>query len=194
MSIFDNYSLDDCTLIDKHGYRWMKEGLEPIDFLRTRWRLRRTHLTAQEYLKQHTSDFPWAKLCLTYGQVSKAPPYKVVRIMEKQDSFLEEGQCFRNSMHVLQRWQKDPPDWINGRSISYVEGLALDPTGIFIHGWIDIDGQAVDMTFLRAYMTSYFGIRFDPTWADQTMERINRYGMLCTWEKSQPHLEEKLAA
>ena len=36
------------------------------------------------------------------------------------------------------------------------EGLALDPTGIFLHGWADVGSQAVHLTFMRAYMTTYF--------------------------------------
>lgn len=194
MSYFKDYSLEDCTVLDEHGYRWMKEGLRDLDFLRTRWRLRRTHLTAREYLERHADEFPWAELCLTHGQESAPPPYRINLDMLKRDGFLEEGHCFRNSMRALRRWKEKPPKWVGSRPVTYVEGLALDPTGIFVHGWIDVGGQAVDLTFKRAYMTSYFGIRFEPTWADQTMERINKYGMLHTWIKSQPHLEEKLAA
>lgn len=194
MSYFDNYSLKDSTMVDEHGYRWMKEGLQDIDFLRTRWRLRRTQPNAREYLERHANEFPWADLCLMHGQESAPPPYRVNLDMLKQGGFLEEGHCFRNSMRALRRWQEKPPEWVGERTVTYVEGLALDPTGIFVHGWIDVGGQAVDLTFKRAYMTSYFGIRFEPAWADQTMERINKYGMLHTWTKSQPHLEEKLAA
>jgi hypothetical protein len=73
-----------------------------------------------------------------------------------------------------------------------VEGLALDPTGIFLHGWIDMDGQAIDLTFERSFMSTYFGVRFDLDWADQTCEKIDKFGIFHNWEKSRSSLEAKL--
>ncbi|MCB9815209.1 hypothetical protein H6785_01315 [Candidatus Nomurabacteria bacterium] len=194
MSLFEGYNLENCVSPDECGYRWMKEGLPDQDFLRTRWRLRRTLPTAQEHLQRHATDFPWGELCLQHGQVSKPPSYRTNITMVKRGGFLEPGHCFRNSLRAVQRWKEKPPEWAEGKLITYVKGLALDPTGIFLHGWIDVDGQAVDLTFMRAHMTTYFGVRFEPDWAIETCRQINKYGIFHTWEKSQPLLEEKLAA
>jgi len=194
MNLFENYDLEACVSPDERGYRWMKEGLREIDFLRTRWKLRRTLPTAREYLQRHAADFPWGELCLQHGQVSQPPAYLTNMQLLKREGFLEPGHCFRNSMKMVRRWKDEPPDWVGDQQITYVEGLALDPTGIFLHGWIDVGGQAVDLTFMWAYMTTYFGVRFEQDWADETCRQIDKYGIFHTWEKSQPLLEAKLAA
>jgi len=190
MSLFEGYVLEDCTLVDEHGIRWMKEGLRWKDFLCTRFKMRRSHLTAHQYLERYADDFPWGQFCLKYGKESRAESYRTIRNRIDSRSFLQEGQCYVNSMRILRGWKESCPDWAGNQKVSYVEGLALDPTGIFLHGWIDVGGVAYDRTFQRAYMTTYFGVHFDPPWADKTMERINKYGMFHWWERSQPILEE----
>lgn len=171
----------------------MKEGLREADFLRTRFKLRRSHPTALEFLQQHPDEFPWGRFCLEHGKTSRAENYRTVRDRMERHSFLEEGQCYRNSMVILRQWDNQRPDWIGDKPISYVEGLALDPTGIFLHGWIDVGGVAYDMTFKRAWMTTYFGVHFEPRWADQTMKKIGKYGLLHWWERNQSDLEDIFA-
>jgi len=194
MSLFENYDLETCVTTDVHGYCWMKEGLKEIDFLSTRWKLRRTQPTAKEYLQRHTADFPWGELCLQHGQISQSPSYRTNMQLLKRGGFLESGHCFRNSVRTVQRWKENPPELVGDKPITYVEGLALEPTGIFLHGWIDVGGQAVDLTHVQSYMTTYFGVRFEADWANDTCRQINKYGIFHTWEKSQPLLEAKLAA
>ena len=190
MGIFGGYDLDACTLIDDHGIRWMKEGLRWQDFLRTRFKLRRSHLTAHEYLKRYAEEFPWARFCLKHGQVSQTESYRTIRDRIDHRGFMQESQCYKNSMRTLRRWREKRPDWVGDQPVSYVEGLALDPTGIFLHGWIDVGGTAYDTTFQRAWMTTYFGVRLDPVWADNTMEQIDKYGLFHWWERSKSYLEE----
>jgi hypothetical protein len=188
MSVFEGYQLDECTLVDDHGIRWMKQGLPWKDFLRTRFKLRRSHPTALEYLQRYADEFPWAGFCLEHGQVSQTESYRTVRDRVDRRGFMEEGQCYVNSMSILRRWRRKRPKWVADYAVSYVEGLALDPTGVFLHSWIDVAGNAYDMTFQRASMTSYFGVRFDPVWVDKTMERIGRYGLFHWWDRSSSHL------
>ena len=190
MGFFDNYNLDACTQTDNHGIRWMKEDLRWRDFLSTRYKMRRSHPSALEYLQRYAYDFPWPSFCLEHGQASKAESYRAIRDRVERREFMDEGQCYVNSMKILKRWNKKRPDWVGDQPVSYVEGLALDPTGIFLHGWIDVGGNAYDMTFQRAWMTNYFGVHFEPIWADKTMERINKYGLLHWWERSETYLEE----
>lgn len=193
MSVFDNYVLEDCITVDEHGTRWMKEGLRWADFLRTRFKLRGSQPNAHEYLQRYSDEFPWGQFCLEHGKISRAESYKTIRDRVERYGFLEEGHCYRNSMRVLRRWNEKRPDWVGDQPVSYIEGLALDPTGIFLHGWIDVGGVAHDMTFQRAWMTTYFGVHFEPNWADATMERIGKYGMFHWWERSQSILEDAFA-
>jgi hypothetical protein len=190
MSVFDSYVLEDCVVVDEHGIRWMKERLPERDFIRTRFKLRRSHPTAQEYLQQYPEEFPWSRFCLKYGKVSKAESYRTIRSRLECNGFLQDGLCYENSMHVLQQWKERRPEWVGNRSVSYVEGLALDPTGIFLHGWIDVGGVAYDVTFARAFMTTYFGVHFEPSFAYKTMEKIGKYGIFHWWERSQSILEK----
>ena len=190
MSVFEGSNLDACTLTDDPGIRWMQEGLRWQDFLRTRFKLRGSHPTAHEYLQRYAHDFPWARFCLEYGKVSQAESYRTIRDRVDRRGFMQEGQCYANSIEILCHWREKCPDWVGDRTVSYVEGLALDPTGVFLHSWIDVGGSAYDMTFQRAWMTTYFGVHFDPLWADKTMEHINKYGLLHWWERSAPHLEK----
>lgn len=192
MSVLDGFDLEKCTWTDNHGLRWVHEGLRWGDFLRAIFLLRHEHPTAREYVEAYTSEFPWGQFCLKYGQVSVREGYRTIRDRIDCRGFMEEGACYRNAMSILRSWRTRRPSWISGKQVSYVEGLALDRTGIFLHAWIDIDGVAYDITFQRAFMTTYFGVRLDPEKADATMRRIGYYGLLHWWSLSEPFVYDAL--
>ncbi len=158
--------------------------------MRTRFGLRNSQPTALQCLKQCVDEFPWAEYCLAHGRTSYAEKYRKVRDRFERGGFMELNQCYRNCMKILRQWYKERPNWVGSKRVSYVEGLAVDPTGMFLHSWIDVGGVAYDMTFPRAWMTKYFGVHFEFRWADQSMERVGKYGLFHNWERSEPYLEK----
>lgn len=184
MSVFDDYDLEACTRVDAHGIRWMRHGLSSLDWLRTRWKLRRTHPTAKEYLTHYPDDFPWAHFVGEHGTVCRTGSYPLYRELMRRDCFLPSGQCYQNALAWSLKWAEDPPDWLPG-PVQYMEGLYLDPEGAFPHAWVEAGGVAYETSLPTGYLASYIGVGFAPACAHSLTKLLGRYGLLANWSKSQ---------
>lgn len=185
------------TWVDQHGIRWVKTTKTSFgtnDFVRASVRLRRKRLTAKEYLRRYQNEFPWGKLWLEHGTDFPAPTKALCADFINGNALGPEGSCYRNALHFSNRLiqckhLKDKPI---EKSILYVEGLAVDMTGVYPHAWLSVDGRVVDITWPGAYLTTYYGIAFDPLWARKLAEKIGKIGMVCEWDKFEPYVHSKL--
>ena len=115
--------------------------------------------------------------------------------MAQAGEFRERGHCYKNSLFLCLDLLESPLESLH--SASYVEGLAVLPTGAFWHAWVTFDdGAVLDNTWTNAYVATYFGIAFQPKWAYQTMKRNAKFGLAGeeTWERSQQKIKEYLSS
>lgn len=187
-SIYRELLFRAATYTDEQGRRWVKPGSQGF-WVATK-RLKRKLPTAEEYLKEHASKYPWGELWVAHGRSFQPPPYRECRGMAKEGICFEEGHCFRNSLlvslHILKRLPDEP--------VKYVEGIAVDPTGAYVHAWIEMRGMVYDPTWPGAFLATYFGIPFDPTWVNQMSKKVDRIGMLMEWDLFSVDIARELSA
>lgn len=182
------------TWVDRYGTRWVKEGWwHPGEFFRSLRRLRRTLPSAEAYLRAHAKDYPWGELWLLHGQSFPAPPRSLCHSKVRDGSYMPEGNCYGNSL-ALSRAMAEKVQREGGpfKFVLYAEGLAVDPTGAWLHAWLVIDGRVHDPTWPGAYMATYFGVTFEPEWADEVAEKMDVIGMTLRWDLFHQIVTEKL--
>lgn len=68
--------------------------------------------------------------------------------------FEKTWSCFENSFHYAEKY-----------GLLYVEGLAVNPSGIQLHAWNSITGHDVfDYTWPYQHVNKYFGLIFEVEW------------------------------
>lgn len=183
-SLFRTFVSDMSTRTDEDGLRWVKSNSP--GFWIAAPNVRRSMPTAHEYLNKFPEKWPWANLWLKHGQTFTSPHYRTCREIISGNELMEEGHCFRNSLILSLQLAED-----GEREVRYVEGLAVDPTGIFPHAWITKGNQVFDFTWPGAWMATYFGVAFDPLWVNQISCKIGRVGILPEWDRSKKYIIEK---
>ncbi|MEO6536649.1 MAG: hypothetical protein ABIT47_03060 [Candidatus Paceibacterota bacterium] len=173
------------TWIDRYGTRWVRERSNNArEFLYATFRLRRTHPKAEEYLRLHAEDYSWGALWLRHGQTFRSPSKQLCDRLIRENKLLPGGNCFGNSFGLSialnEGLRRGLPPF---NSIEYAEGLAVDPTGVYPHGWIVIDGAVYDPTWPGAYLATYFGVTFDTEWIQIAEKATGRIGITLEWER-----------
>ncbi len=110
--------------------------------------------------------------------------------MIEEGDLLPERHCFSNSLSLAMSLLQEDAS-LRGK-IFYVEGLAIDQTGAYAHAWLTFGDQAIDYTWPTGWMTTYFGIPFDPEWVHKVTDEVGYVGFLGEWDLFSQHVERKL--
>ena len=100
----------------------------------------------KEYLLQNIDEYGWNDVMI--GRASLFIPVELPRPIPY---FPRYWRCFENSFAYAKK-----------HGLKYIEGLAVNPTGIQVHAWMSRDGTDVlDYTWPYQHLNRYFGIEFD---------------------------------
>ncbi|MFA5131728.1 MAG: hypothetical protein WC444_00165 [Candidatus Paceibacterota bacterium] len=183
------------TWVDEYEQRWVNEDIEGVDLFRA-LRVMRKHLpTAQSYLETRGEKFPWAKTWLKYGRTFPTPTKKLCQLMFDRGLMLEKGHCHFNAL-VMSNDMRSWTDEIS-QTTRYVEGIAVCPMGAHPHSWVVVGGRVLDPTWTCAYMTTYYGVSFEPDRVQSVAKANGFRGITSHWDKCGElvieHLESRSA-
>jgi hypothetical protein len=178
----------------EEGFFWHKENKtdsykDPRTFLAVGESLKAYHPSAEQYLARTSDTYPWAQTWLQFGKEYHAPSLDEVIDLIKNKMFMKPRECFANALEFGIALSDEDPEV----SVLYVEGLALGPTGVHIHAWLEINGKTVDLTWRDSFLCSYFGVGFPVTVVEKIASKTKWYGLLPNWELSKEYIEEALA-
>lgn len=143
--------------------------------------------TAEEYLRLHADEYPWRKLWLERGEVLSPPSRKLCLSINKANGHVR-GNCYNNALRLALRMEGKIILPNEPKEVLYGEGMAVNPTGAYLHAWLVIDGNVYDPTWPDAYRATYFGVAFDPQWMLNFAETTGHVSLLQNWHNAQPRL------
>lgn len=97
----------------------------------------------KEHLAAKWDDYGWDPCILHEGTL-----FKPARLKRPIPFYEKHWCCFENSFAFAEKYD-----------YSYVEGIAINPSGIQIHAWVTTDGEDVlDYTWPLQHVNKYFGV------------------------------------
>lgn len=143
--------------------------------------------TAKEYLEQYGSEYPWKQMWLNQGKTFASPSRELCLRINQAEAHVR-GNCYNNAIRLAigMGGKIILPNKPN--EVLYCEGMAVNPTGAYLHAWLVVDGNVYDPTWPDAYRATYFGITFDPQWILNFAETVGKVSLLQNWEYAEPRL------
>lgn len=194
MSIWDifsrkeNLNFGQHIRTDEHGCKWVNTDFFGFgDFSPAKDDTGLALPTANEYLRLHGDQYLWRELWLQRGKTLSAPSRKLCLSIHKADAHVR-GNCYNNALQLALGMEGKIILPNEPREVLYGEGMAVNPTGAYLHAWLVIDGNVYDPTWPDAYRATYFGMAFDPQWILKFAETIGRVSLLQNWEYAEPRL------
>lgn len=123
------------------------------------------------FLAQQDGCFGYASALLKYGR-----HFKPVEQLPEELSLGPMGECYANCARAL-----SPFLAYDDKPYYYAEGYALDSElGIpYDHAWlVDMDGNAIDLTWRETTNAVYFGVTFKDTFVYDAMRETRLFGIL----------------
>ncbi len=104
---------------------------------------------AKAYMEEHSNEYGWTKEMLAEAKV-----YIPAKLPRPVPYFEKPWCCYENSFQYAEE-----------KGLRYVEGIAINPTGVQLHAWNSTDGvDVLDYTWPFQHVNKYFGIEWDIEW------------------------------
>lgn len=184
----EKLNIEQHARIDEYGYRWIDTEFFGFgDLSQAKDNTALSFPSAEEYLKLHGEEYPWRELWLEHGTVLPSPSRKQCLKISRANGHVS-GNCYNNALQVALGIEGKIVLPASPREIRYGEGMAVHPTGAYLHAWLVVDGEIYDPTWPDAYRATYFGMTFDPKWMLDFAEDIGRVSLLQNWSYAEARL------
>ena len=187
MSIFNVFSREDKKSVpiyrDTLGNEWVDLRYFGFgDLSRSKDKFDMVFPTAKESLEQYYVDRPWKEKWLSDGRSFASPKKSDCLLIHLLRAHIK-GNCYNNSLRLALGREGRIIRW-KPKKILYCEGVAVNPTGAYLHAWLLVDGKVYDPTWPDAYRATYFGIAFDPKFMLEFAEKTNQVSLLQNWHQA----------
>lgn len=173
------------------GYWWLDEAFtEDLGFrryVRIAHTLRR-YQPSPRYYAPHLVDFEAYLFLRLYGTEYASPTLEENLELIEDGLLQRDGYCFANSLEMGTIMKEAHPHL----SVRYAEGIAVNPTGAHLHGWLVVNGRVIDLTWSDSFLTRYFGVEFSLSAARTILCATGWYGIFQQWDEERGALVKKV--